>query len=176
MFGIAFTSAQKWVNILIKYTPCTCWLPSVCLSHHFDNVPLIVLSWNFQEWLPLTKASNDHAKVQGQRSKIKVAEVKIQLSRFRTVIPVRNHIGEVPYCSSSSSIKFQGHAGQKINDFNPVSIRLLCRSQLPNPSDLPCLFWKVARNLEILLDSPHCVDFCSKVNIHTYIHTSSSAQ
>ena len=27
----------------------------VRLSHIFDNVPDIVTSWNFHEWLPLTK-------------------------------------------------------------------------------------------------------------------------
>ena len=38
-----------------------------------------------------------------------------------------------------SSIKFQGHMGWKINDFNPIWVRLLDRSQLSNSSDLPCL-------------------------------------
>ena len=32
--------------------------------------------------------SDVHAKGQGQRSKVKVTEVKTQLSRFRTVTPV----------------------------------------------------------------------------------------
>ena len=60
---------------------------SVCLSHLFDYVPIIVSSWNFQELLPMTK-SDVHAKAQGQRSKVKVTEVNSQLSRFRTVTPV----------------------------------------------------------------------------------------
>ena len=47
-------------------------------------------------------------------------------------------IEEVPYSFSGSSIKFQGHTGWKINDFNPIWVRLLGRSQLSNPSDLPC--------------------------------------
>ena len=55
-------------------------------------------------------------------------------------------IGEVPYCFSRSSIKFQGHTGWKIDDLNPIWVILLGRSQLTNPSDLPCcmkiiLFW-----------------------------------
>ena len=29
-----------------------------------------------------------------------------------------NKLGEVPFCSSMSSIKFQGHPGQKIADFD----------------------------------------------------------
>ena len=37
-----------------------------------------------------------------------------------------------------SSTKFQGHMGWKINDFNPIWVRLLGWSQLSNPSDLPC--------------------------------------
>ena len=63
--------------------------PSVCLSHLFDYVPIILSSWNFQELLPVTKV---HAKGQGQRSKVKVTEVTTQLNRFRTVTPVWIHI------------------------------------------------------------------------------------
>ena len=41
----------------------------------------------------ITNAKSDvHAKGQGQRSKVKVTEVKTQLSRFRTVTPVWIHI------------------------------------------------------------------------------------
>ena len=47
-------------------------------------------------------------------------------------------IGEVPYCFPGSSIKFQGHTCCKI-DLNPIWARLLGRSQLSNPSDMPCL-------------------------------------
>ena len=66
--------------------------PSVCLSHLFDYVPIILSSWNFQELLPVTSKSDVHAKGQGQRSKVKVTEVTIQLNRFRTVTPVWIHI------------------------------------------------------------------------------------
>ena len=47
-------------------------------------------------------------------------------------------IEEVPYCFTRSSIKFQGHTGWKIEDLNPIWVRLLGHSQLWNPSDLPC--------------------------------------
>ena len=47
-------------------------------------------------------------------------------------------IEEVPYCFPSPSIKFQGHKGQKIDDLDQIWARLLGRSQLSNPSDLPC--------------------------------------
>ena len=67
-----------------------------------------------------------------------------------------SRIEEVPYCFSrsyvklqghtaqkivdfwGSSIKFQGHTGWNMDDLNPVWVRLLGRSQLSNPSDLPC--------------------------------------
>ena len=49
-------------------------------------------------------------------------------------------IEEVPVCFSGASIKFQGHTGWKIDDFNPIGVRLLGRSQLSNPSDLPCYY------------------------------------
>ena len=51
------------------------------------------------------------------------------------------NVEEVPYNFSRSSIKFQGQTGWKISDFNPIWVRLLGRSQLSNPSDLPCLKW-----------------------------------
>ena len=47
------------------------------------------------------------------------------------------NIEGLPFCFSKSSIKFQGHTGQKIEDLNPIWVRLLGRSQLSNPSDLP---------------------------------------
>ena len=40
-----------------------------------------------------------------------------------------------------SSTKFQGHTGWKVDDLNPIGVRLLGRSQLSNPSDLPCFQW-----------------------------------
>ena len=49
--------------------------PSVCPSHLFDYVPIIVSTQNFQALLPMTK-SDVHGKSHGQRSKVKAAEVK----------------------------------------------------------------------------------------------------
>ena len=48
------------------------------------------------------------------------------------------NIEEVPYNFSGSSIQFWGHTGWKIDVSNPIWVRLLGRSQLSNPSDLPC--------------------------------------
>ena len=48
-------------------------LISVCLSlrlsHLFDNVPLIVGCWSFQELLPMTDVFRQKVKVRGQRSR-----------------------------------------------------------------------------------------------------------
>ena len=92
--------------------------------------------------------SDVHAIGQSQRLKVKVTEVNTQLSHFQTVTQLQFeftyddemmhiYIEEVPYCFLGSSIKFQGHTGWKIDNFNPIWVRLLGRSQLSNPSDLP---------------------------------------
>ena len=67
----------------------------------------------------------------------------------------------MPYCFLGSSIKFQGHKGWKIDDLNPIWVRLIGRSQLSNHSDLPCYIGntsdthlKVSQNL--VLPSPLC--------------------
>ena len=52
----------------------------------------------------------------------------------------------MPYCFLGSSIKFQDHTGWKIDEFNPIWVRLPGQSQLSNPLDLPC--W---------LCSHHCI-------------------
>ena len=56
-------------------------------------------------------------------------------------------IEKVPYCFPRSSIKFQGHTGWKIDDLDQIWARLLGRSQLSNPSDLPCYLWRMKSKL-----------------------------
>ena len=64
-------------------------------------------------------------------------------------------IEKLPYDFSGSSIKFQGHTGWKIDDMNPIWVRLLGLSQLSNPSGLPCL------NFPFKIKSRHPMDlFC----------------
>ena len=66
---------------------------SVRLLHIFDYIPLIVPSWNFQELSPRIRVrSMQKVRVKGQRSKVKVTEVKTQLNRFQTVTQVWIHI------------------------------------------------------------------------------------
>ena len=88
-------------------------------SHHHE------IFRRYYQW-----QSDVHAKGQGQRSKVKVTEVNTQLNRFRTATLVWIHIwwwndayslmmGEVPYCFSRSSVKFQGHTALKSVKFDP---------------------------------------------------------
>ena len=61
-FLAATKQLYKWFN------PSVC--PSVCPSHLFDYVPIIISSWHFQELLPMTKVmSMQKVKVRGQRSR-----------------------------------------------------------------------------------------------------------
>ena len=62
--------------------------------------------------------------------------------RFEMMHKAWCSIEDVPYYFSRSSIKFQGHTGWKINDLDQIWVRLLGRSQLLNPSDLPCFIEK----------------------------------
>ena len=76
-------------------------------------------------WVITNDRSDVHAKGQGQRSKVKVTEVNIQLNRFRTVTLVWIHIWwwndayslmmlrRGAFCFSWSSVKFQGHTALK---------------------------------------------------------------
>ena len=110
------------------------------------------------EWCTKLEAAWERCPIvfQGHPSNFKVTldkklSILTQIGCFRTITPVWIHwwiwndaqtwsnIEKVPYCFSRSFIKFQGHTGWKIDDFNPIWVRLTGRSQLSNPSDLPCL-------------------------------------
>ena len=54
---------------------------SVCLSHLFDYVPIIVSSQNFQELLPMTEVmSMQKVKVRGQRSRPQRSQPNLTVS------------------------------------------------------------------------------------------------
>ena len=55
---------------------------------------------------------------------------------FEMICKAWSSIEEVPYCLSRSSIKFQGHAGQKIANFDPNWGFLDCNYRLNSPMDL----------------------------------------
>ena len=84
--------------------------------------------------------TNDKSDV--QRSK--VTEVMTHFSSFQTATPVWIHIlrwndaawcclGEVPYCFSRSSVKFQGHTAKTIVEFDPDWAFPDCNSSLNSP-------------------------------------------
>ena len=87
-FLAATKQLYKWYFPSVRPSVC----PSVCLSvtpfwlcsHHRIIMKFSGVITNDQ--------SKVHAKVQGQRSKVKVTEVTTQLNRFRTVTPVWIHI------------------------------------------------------------------------------------
>ena len=45
----------------------------------------------------------------------------------------KSSIEEVPYCLSGSLIKSQGHTDWKLDDLNPIWVKLLGQSQVSNP-------------------------------------------
>ena len=61
------------------YFPSVC--PSVCPSHLFDYVPIVVSSQNFQELLPVTKVmSMQKVKVRAQRSRSQRSQPNLTVS------------------------------------------------------------------------------------------------
>ena len=118
--------------------------PSVHLSisHLFHYVPTIVSSWNFQELLPMADVrSVQKVMVRGQRSRLQRSNpIKPSLDRNSSLNLNMDEImhkawcclGEVLYCFSCLSIKFQSHTAQKI-DFDPNWVHLDCNSNLNLP-------------------------------------------
>ena len=90
VFSCDQAALQMVFSVCPSVRPSVC--PSVCLSvtpfwlcsHHRIIMKFSGVITNDQ--------SKVHAKVQGQRSKVKVTEVTTQLNRFRTVTPVWIHI------------------------------------------------------------------------------------
>ena len=105
-----------WMVFSVRLSGCPSVTPfSLCSHHHIImKFPGVITN----------DKSEVHANSWGQRLKVKVAEVKIQLNSFRTVIQVWIPYDEemmhkawcclekVPYCFSRSSVKFQGHSAK----------------------------------------------------------------
>ena len=76
--------AALWMVFSVRLSVCPSVTPFWLCSHH-----RIIMKFSGV----ITKdQAMVHAKGQGQRSKVKVTEVTIQLNRFRTVTPVWIHI------------------------------------------------------------------------------------
>ena len=77
-----------------------------------------------------------------------------------------NSKGEVPYCFPRSSIKFQGHTGQNITDFDP---------NWAFPDYRPVAAFKSLRFALFILDSlpddGYCFDQCC-LSVHPSVHPS----
>ena len=127
--------------------------PSVCLSVRLSVRPSVTpfspcshhrIIMNFSGVITNDK-SDVHAKGQGQRSKVKVTEVKTQLNHSRIVTLVWIHLWwwndayslmmlrGVPYCFSRSSVKFQGHTALKSVKFDPDWAFPVSNSSLNSP-------------------------------------------
>ena len=63
------------------FSVCPSVRPSVCLSHLFDYVLIIVSSWNFQELSPRTRVTSmQKIKVRGQRSRSQRSQPNLAVS------------------------------------------------------------------------------------------------
>ena len=122
---------------------------SVCPSHLFDYVPIIVSSWNFQELLPRTRVTSmQKVKVRGQGSRSQRSQPNLAISglylQFEfTYDDEMIHkawccLGQVPYCFSRSSVKFQGHTALKIVEFDPDWAFPDCNSSLNSSMAMKC--------------------------------------
>ena len=96
---------------------------SVCPSHLFHYVSIIISSWNFHELLPLTEVMfMQKVEVRVQRSRSQRSKPNLAVSRLLLQFEFANgdkmmhkawcSIGELPHSLSRSSVKFQGHTGQ----------------------------------------------------------------
>ena len=135
MYILAATQQPyKWFSPCVRPSVCL----SVCLSvTHFSLCSLHRIIMKLSG--VITNDKRDvHAKGQGQRSNGKVTEVTTQINRFRTVTPVWIHIwwcclGEVPYCLSRSSVKFQVHTALITVECDPDWAFPDCNSSLNSP-------------------------------------------
>ena len=137
--------------------------PSVCPSVRPSLTPFSLCSHRCIirkfSWFITNDKSDVHANDQDQRSKVKVTEIKTQFSCFRTITPVwiyiwwwndahRCCLEEVPYCFSRSSIKFQGHTGQKITNFDSNWAFLDCNTSLNSLMAIKWCTCKAWRSVE----------------------------
>ena len=98
IFALTFSSIFSCDQAALQmvFSICPSVRLSVCLSVCLSVTPFWLCSHHriimkFSGVITNDK-SKVHAKVQGQRSKVKVTEVTTQLNRFRTVTPVWIHI------------------------------------------------------------------------------------
>ena len=95
----------------------------------------------FQDHPPHFKVTRDKNRQLWHKFNVSRLQIQFEFTDgFEMIHNAWRSIEEVPYCFSRSSIKLQGHKGWQIDDLNPIWVSLLGRSQLSNPSDLPCCY------------------------------------
>ena len=143
MFSLFCPWMISWVN--------NCEAGDLRRHHaHYDvNVMNSRMAWNDAQSLKqhrrgalfskiIHQISRSHAtKYRQFRPELSVSRLQLQFE-FTDEMMHRAWHSNVMNCFSRSSVKFQGHRGWKIDDFNPIWVRLLGWSQLSNPPDLPC--------------------------------------
>ena len=129
------------------FSVCPSVTPFWLCSHH-----LIIMKFSGVITLDQGKV---HAKGQGQRSKVKVTEVTTQnfvsglyLQFEFTCDDEMIHIawcclGEVPYCFSRSSVKFQGHTALKSQNLTQIG-----RFRTVTPVWIHQWLWNAAQSLK----------------------------
>ena len=145
VFLAATKQLYEWFSPSLRLSVCL----SVFPSHLFDYVTIIVSSWNFQELSPRTRVrSMQKVKVRGQRSRSRRSQPNLTVSGLQlqfefTYYDEMIHIawsclGELPYCFSRSSVKFQVHTALKIVEFDPDWAFPHCNSSLNSPMATKC--------------------------------------
>ena len=141
---------RSWVRILPSaeednLSPLDSNIACLCQSIEINNNKRIIME--FPEVITSDR-SDFHAKGQGQRLKVKVTEVKIQFSSFRTVTPVWIHIWWWNYVESFMLLsrdvllifkvirQILSSPGSKTDDYDPNWAFPDCYSSLNSPMAL----------------------------------------
>ena len=144
---IMFLAATKQLYEWYFLSVCPSVTPFWLCSHH-----RIIMKFSGVITLDQGKV---HAKGQGQRSKVKVTEVTTQIFvsglwlQFEfTYDDEMIHIawcclGEVPYCFSRSSVKFQGHTALKSQNLTQIG-----RFRTVTPVWIHQWLWNAAQSLK----------------------------
>ena len=141
MYVFSCDQAAIWLVQSVRLFVRLSVRPSVCPSHLFHHVPIIILSWTFQELLPWSEVmSMQKVKVKGQRSRSQRSTPNLAVSGLllqfeftygnEIMHTAGSSIEEVPCCFSRSSVKFQGHTALKIVEFDPDWAFPDCNSSL----------------------------------------------
>ena len=134
--------AALWMVFSVRPSVCLFVTPFSLCSHH-----RIIMK--FQEWLPVTKVTSmQKIKVRGQRSRSQRSQPNLTVSglwlQFKFTYDDEMMyiasccLGEVPYCFSRLSVKFQGHTALKIVEFDPDWAFPDCNSSLNSPMATKC--------------------------------------